>query len=466
MNKINTSQSAGLTRRRFLGQTALGLTALSARRVLGANERVGVGIIGFGLVGRIHTRGFKGQPDVDIVGVAETYQPRLDAAAALIGGQVAPYRDFRRLLENKAVDAIVVATPDHWHALMTMMACAAGKDVYVEKPLTLFVREGRWMAEVARRYKRVVQVGTQNRSGPPFLRAKALLEQGCLGPIVSIQNNFFRNVMPGFGTPPDQDPPADLDWDLWLGPAPYHRYNPNRAIYHFRWFWDYSGGQMTNLGQHSLDLVHWMLGVQAPKAVYSSGGRRFLKDNCEVPDTQDAVLEYPGFNVVCEYREASAGKDSLGMGALVFYGTKGSMPVSRSGFEVFPDHKLSPNNSVAAILGGHPIGGPQPTPENTNQLWIVKQKDASGEAMKDYGRHARNFLDCLKSRQQPASDLESGHRIATACHLANISLRTGRKLQWDAQREDILGDPQAAQMLVRPYRKPWDAELKALGVGG
>ena len=464
MHTINKSLKAGMSRRSFVRHGLVGLTALSARRVLGANERVNVGLIGFGLVGRIHARGFKGHPDAEIVGVAETYQPRLDAAGELIGGRVQKHGDFRRLLERKEVDAIVVATPDHWHALMTMLACAAGKDVYVEKPLTLFTREGRWMVDVARRYQRVVQVGTQNRSGPPFQRARALLNAGKLGKIVSIQNNFFRNVMPGFGAPPDGDPPAELDWEMWLGPAPYHRYNPNRGIYHFRWFWDYSGGQMTNLGQHSLDLVHWILGVQAPKAVYSSGGRWFLKDNCDVPDTQDAVLEYPGFNVVCEYREASAGKDSLGMGALVFYGTYGTMPLSRSGYELFPDRKLNPTNTVANILGGHPIGGPQPVPDDTNQLWTAQEKDTSGEAMKDYGRHARNFLDCVKSRQQPASDLESGHRVATACHLANISLRTGRKIAWDADREDILGAPQASAMLVRPYRKPWDAELKALGV--
>jgi predicted dehydrogenase len=440
------------------------LGAWSMGRALGANERVGVGIIGFGLIGRIHTRSFREQPDVNLVGVAETYQPRLEAAAQLVGGNVATYRDFRRLLERKDVDAVVVATPDHWHALMTMLACAAGKDVYVEKPLTLFVREGRWMVDVARRHRRVVQVGTQNRSGPNFQRARDFIRQGRLGEIVSVQISFLRNLMPGFGNPPDQDPPPELDWDLWLGPAPARRYNPNRAIYHFRWFWDYSGGQMTNLGQHSLDLVHWILGVQAPRAATSTGGRFFLKDNCEVPDTQDAILEYPGFPAVCQYREATAGQAGQGMGGITFYGTRGSMPLSRGGYEVIPDAKVNPINTVAAILGGHPAGGPQPIPEDKGQFWTDKVKDDTGEAMKDYGRHARNFLDCVKSRQEPISDLESGHRIATACHLANVSLRTGRKIVWDAAREEIVGDRAARAMLVRPYRKPWDAELRALGV--
>ncbi len=165
----------------------------------------------------------------------------------------------------------MVSTPDHWHALMTMMACAAGKDVYVEKPLSLFVREGRWMVDVARRHKRVVQVGTQQRSGPHYQKARELVRSGHIGQVVAARMWYYRNVMPGFGSPPDGEPPPGLDYDLWLGPAPKRPYNPNRSIYHFRWFWDYSGGQMTNLGQHSLDIVHWFLGATGPSAVTSAG---------------------------------------------------------------------------------------------------------------------------------------------------------------------------------------------------
>jgi predicted dehydrogenase len=457
-----------LSRREFVKTTATlaSVTALSANRVLGANERVGVGIIGFGLIGRIHTRSFMSHPDVEIVALADTYKPRREAGIALAGGRTQAYADFRKLLEDKNVEVVVVATPDHWHALMTMMACAAGKDVYVEKPLTLFVKEGRWMIDVARRYKRVVQVGTQNRSGPQFAHARQLIRDGKIGQMVSIQCSYFRNAMPGFGNPPDQDPPADLDWDMMLGPAPQRRYNPNRAIYHFRWFWDYSGGQMTNLGQHSLDLVHWFLDVQAPKAVYSTGGRFFLKDNCEVPDRQDAIIEYPGFTAVCQYRECSAGRSGQGMGGLIFQGTYGTLAISRKGFEVWGDPKVSPNNLVARVLpGGHPVGGPQVDPAldpEKPQEWTEPMKDETGDATADYARHARNFLDCVKSRKQPISDLESGHRVATTCHLANLSLRTGRRLVWDTAKEEITGDLEANKLLVRPYREPWDKELKAL----
>src|SRR5437870_4503218 len=215
MNQLSQAPSQQpqheLTRRSFIksGTAAAALTAASWNRVIGANERVGIGVIGFGLVGRIHTRNFTAQPDAQVVAVSETFGPRMDAAAALVGGHVAQHSDFRRLLEDKNIDAVVVATPDHWHALMTMMACAASKDVYVEKPLTLFVREGRWMVEVARRYNRVVQVGTQQRSGAHYQQARKLIQDGRLGTLVSVQCTFFRNVTPGFGHPPDQNPPAD-----------------------------------------------------------------------------------------------------------------------------------------------------------------------------------------------------------------------------------------------------------------
>ena len=430
---------------------------------MGANERVNVGVIGYGLIGQIHTHSFKEQPDVEIRGVSDAYAPRMDACAELAGSRCAKFSDFRRMLESKDIDAVVVATPDHWHALMTMMACAAGKDVYVEKPLTLFVKEGRWMIDAAKRTGRTVQVGVQNRSGPNFQRAGEAIRMGKIGQIVTVQNSFMRNVSPGFGKPPDSAPPAGLDYDMFLGPAPKKPYNPNRSIYHFRWFWDFSGGQMTNLGQHSLDLVNFFLGVKAPKAVYSTGGRFFLKDNGEVPDTQDAIIEYPGFNAICQYREASAGRKGLGMGGLIFHGTKCSLATGRSGYELTADPKVNPTNAVAKVLAmGHPVGGPQPVPETEGELWTEPEKDDTGDGMGDYGRHARNFLDCVKSKKTPIADLESSHDVATACHLANISLKTGRKIVWDAAKEQIVGDKEANEMLVRPYRSPWDKELRAL----
>lgn len=456
-----------MNRRTFLRHCAVAgaipaFTAKSYSRVAGANERVRLGLIGFGLIGRLHARSFQQAKDAQVAGVSDCYRPRMDACVEMIGRDCTPTPDFRRLLDRKDIDAVVVATGDHWHALLTMMACAAGKDVYVEKPLHLFVREGEWMQTVADRTKRVVQVGTQQRSGPHYHRAKELLRGGAIGELVSVQCNFLRNITPGIGHPPDGDPPADLDWDRLLGPAPWRRYNPNRALYHFRWFWDYSGGQMTNLGHHSLDIVHWIYDLPGPVAVSSSGGRRFLKDNGEVPDTQDVILEYPGFNAVVQIRECAAGAGTQGTGSLTFLGTKGAMTLGREGYEILPDRKIEPINSFARIMGGHPVGGPQPLPETEARFWTEKAQDRSGQSNQQLLDHARNFLDCVKSRRTPLSDLASSHGVSTTCHLANLSLRTGRKLFWDARRGEIRGDPEASAMLTRPYRAPWDAELRAL----
>lgn len=454
-----------MQRRDFIkrvAQTSAVVSALSAQRVLGANECVGIGVIGFGLIGRLHCRSFQRLADSQVVAVADTYAPRLEAAGQMLGSGAKLYRDFRKLLEDKNVDAVVVATPDHWHALMTMMACAAGKDVYVEKPLTLFVREGRWMLDIARRHKRIVQVGTQQRSAPHYQRARELIRGGAMGSIVSVQIQYFRNVSPGFGNPPDQNAPPELDYDMWLGPAPQRPYNPNRAIYHFRWFWDYSGGQMTNLGQHSLDIVHWCADVKGPVAVTSVGARRFLKDNCEVPDVQDAIIEYPRFQVICQIRECAAGATTMTTPNLSFHGDKGALAISRDGFEIIPDRRQKPANIVARIMGGHPIGGPQPEPEPADQFWTKAVKDGSGDRGNQLLEHARNFLECVKSRKEPISSLESGHQVATVCHLANISLKLGRRIRWNADKEQAIDDAEANAMLTRPYRAPWDAELKAL----
>ena len=430
--------------------------ALSGSKIIGANDRVQVGFIGFGLIGAQHVHDFKNLPDVDLAAICDVYSPRVSAGRSACGPRTKAYGDFRRLLDDKDIQAVVISTPDHWHALLTMMACLAGKDVYVEKPLTLFVREGRWMLEAAKRHRRVVQVGTQQRSGQHYAKAVRLLQTGRIGKIHSVRMGSFRNVMPGFGAPADSDPPPGMNYDLWLGPAPERRYNPNRSLYHFRWFWDYSGGQMTNLGAHEIDVVHWAMQAGAPHAVDSAGGRLALTDNGETPDTQDAVFEYPGFTALWSHREASHGRGE-GEG-LEFFGIEGSMTLGRSGFQIFPDMKVPPQNQIPEFQG-QPVGGPQHIEGAISTPWCepMKQK-ASNDLL---ASHARNFIDCVKSRQQPASTLEEEHRVATACHLANISLRLGRKVRWNAEKEEIIDDPEASAMLLRPYRKPWDQVLRS-----
>lgn len=457
-----------VTRRAFLASGAVaGTAALSAAsyaRVRGANERIGVGFIGYGLIGKRHVIDFRDQPDVDPVAVAEVHRGRLDEAVGFLEGVPRGYGDFRRLLDNRDVDAVVVSTPDHWHALMTMLACAAGKDVYVEKPLTLFVREGQWMIDVARRERRVVQVGTQQRSGEHYQKARELIRGGHIGQVMSVRAQAARNIMPGYGKPPDQQPPPELDWDLWLGPAPEHTYNPLRAIYHFRWFWDYSGGQMTNLGQHSLDIADWTLDMSGLTAVSSAGGRFCLEDGGETPDTQDAIFEFDGWTATWSHRECARGESADF--PLVFHGTQGSLGISRSGFQVTPDPDVPPESTIPQFTGAHPAGGPQGAADRGrrgNRTTAID--DRSGDSRAQFRDHVRNFLDCIRTRETPVSDLESGHRVATACHLANLSLRLGRKLRWDAGQQTVVGDAEASAALVRPYRSPWDRELKALGVG-
>jgi predicted dehydrogenase len=435
-------------------------TASASERILGANDRIGVGLIGYGLIGAQHVRDFKNQPDADLVALSDCYEPRLWQGVAACGPRAKGYSDFRRLLEDRNVQAVVVSTPDHWHALITMLACAAGKDVYVEKPMTLFVREGRWMVKAAERYHRIVQVGTQQRSGVHYLHARQLMTQGHIGKIHTARMGSFRNIMPGFGSPPDVPPPPGMNYDMWLGPAPKRPYNPHRSLYHFRWFWDYSGGQMTNLGAHELDIVHWVMNLLGPQSASSDGGRFALTDdNGETPDTQDALFAYPDFTVLWSHREASRGRGA-GEG-LEFFGTKGSLFITRSGFQVFPDQKVPPQNHIPQF-SGMPVGGPMHVADVTPVPWTEAIKEARSNDL--LAAHARNFLDCVKSRREPIAPVEDGHRVATACHLANISLRLGRKIKWDPEKEEIIGDAEASAWLERPYRAPWDREFRSLNL--
>ncbi|MCS6866495.1 MAG: Gfo/Idh/MocA family oxidoreductase [Gemmataceae bacterium] len=452
-------------RRVFLSTAgATALTAATYARVRGANERVGIGIIGYGLIGQTHVTTFSQLPEATVVAIADCHRGRVKEGVAATGGRATGYTDFRKLLDSKDVHAVIVATPDHWHALMTMLACDAGKDVYVEKPLTLFVREGQWMQTVAARTQRVIQVGTQQRSGPHYQKARDLIRRGHIGTVVSVRMPSIRNIAPGFGSPPDGPPPAELDYNLWLGPAPLRPYNPHRALYHFRWFWDYSGGQMTNLGAHHLDIVDWILGLQSLQAVMSIGGRYALTDNGETPDTQDALFDGQTFSAAFVMREAAHGERAEF--GLTFYGTRGSLTINRSGFRVTPDPNTPAAQQIPGAKEGHPAGGPKAEPRaGPDQPRTEALEDTTGRSAAQYRAHARNFLECIKSRKTPIADLASAHRTAVACHLANLSLQLGRSLRWDWQTHRVPHDAEANQRLTRPYRAPWDKELQALGVG-
>jgi predicted dehydrogenase len=397
--------------------------------ILGANDRINIGLIGCGDRGMQIWPIFLKQTDTNPIAVCDVYQPFLARAAGAASNNVKTHEDFRRLLEIKEIDAVIIATPDHWHALQTIMACQAGKDVYVEKPLSLTILEGRKMVEAARKNNRVVQTGSQQRSGPHYQQAVKLIREGAIGEVHKITVGYTRNAMPGFKPEPwlSKEQPKELNWDLWLGPAPYVPYDPFRCHYHFRWFWDYSGGQMTNWGAHNLDIARWALNARSATAVSAFGGRYAIKDGGETPDVQEVLYNFPTCVVTWSGREVNRTRDEY----LAFNGTKGTLNILRSGFTIIPETWRKKD-----------------TPE-------IAQSEVKGNGNEMQRLHIRNFLDCVKNRQRPVADVEEGHLTATMCHLGNIATRLGRSLKWDAAKEVFIGDNQANQMLSRPYREPW-----------
>jgi predicted dehydrogenase len=439
-------------RRTFLkGLAAASLTsAASTRRVFGANDRVRVGLIGIGLIGGRHLLDFKAQPDCEIAGISELSDERMDLGVQMAGNGPERFDDFRRMLDRKDIDVIVVSTPDHWHALMTILACAAGKDVYVEKPLTWALREGEWMKRAAEAHGRIVQVGTQQRSGVHYQRARSMLRQGHIGQVRSVRIGSFRNIMPGF-TQPVGKPLSAAQWDMWLGPAPFVPFDPARCLYHFRWFHDYSGGQTTNLLAHQIDIVQWVTDA-LPLRVAAFAQRKSLGGIGETPDVLEAIFEYPEFLVNWSSREISAG----GRGDLEFFGTKGMLAIDRRGFEVTPDRDINPDSQIPSFTS-------PPQRDAVVRYRTEAVKDEGYEQVRDqFQPHVRNFLDAVKSRKEPIANLDAGHRTAVACHLANIAARVGRVVHWDAEHETVAGDEEAQALLTRAYRAPWDRELRAV----
>ncbi len=405
------------------------LSALSAARIQGANDRVRMGLIGSGGRGREDWGTFLAQPDFEPVAVCDVYAPFLQKGLEMAAGRAKPFQDWRKLLEDKTIDAVIVGTPDHWHALMTVAACEAGKDVYCEKPLSLTVTDGRKMLDAARKHSRVVQTGSQQRSGSHYAAAVKLIQEGGLGDVHRIHCGFQRNIFPGLKPTEMADRNTSaFDYEMWLGPAPKRPFDPFRCIYNFRWFWDYSGGQMTNWGAHHLDIARWITGADAATVVAGFGGRYSLTDGGETPDLQEVTYQFP--KVVVSWTVSEAAEGAKGV-TLDIYGSKGMMSLTRPNFQIFPE-KIGPGKDKKPAM----------------EALTVKGNDLNAA-------HARNFLDCVKSRKRPNADVEEGHRSAIMCHLGNISTRLGRSLRWDAAKEQIIGDAEANAMLSRPYRGPW-----------
>ncbi len=441
-----------LSRRGFTKSAALaGLgTALSAGRVWGANERVRLGFIGLGNRGDQVLDAFLRHKDCEVVALCDLSQAYMDAAAKKIGAGPKQFRDYRALLDDKSIDAVVVATPDHWHALQTIHAFQANKDAYVEKPLALTVAEGRAMVEAARRSSRVVQVGIMRRSSPVFREAAEIVRSGAIGHVTLARAFHLTNEWPkGIGNPADAEPPPDLDWDAWLGPAPKVRYNRNRAFYRFRWFYDYSGGQLTNFGTHYLDQIHWGLGQDTPLSVVAMGGKFLIADNREIPDTLEVLWQYPG-NTLVSFTQinANAGPPNSPNAMVEFRGSKGTLYVTWSGYELLPD-VLAPDE----IPARGPLTREQDRRYRAGAKAVIEARKKTGPDATP--EHARNFLDCVKSRQRCVCDIETGHRSTTATLLGNIAHKTRALLEWDGKAERFTNHEAANKLLSYRYRRPY-----------
>jgi predicted dehydrogenase len=428
-------------------------TALGAARAADANERVRLGFIGLGNRGDQVLDAFLSQPDAEVVALCDLSPAYMDFAAQKIGGSPRQFNDYRRLLALPNLDAVVICTPDHWHALQTIHACEAGKDVYVEKPLSRCVAEGRRMVEAVRRHQRVCQVGIHRRSVAVCREAAEFVRQGGLGRVTAARAFHIQNEWPaGIGHPPDQDPPPGFDWDAWLGPASMKRYNKNRTFYRFRWFYDYSGGQVTNFGVHYIDFIQWALNADAPLSVMAMGGRfAGMTDNREIPDTLQAVWQYPGGTLVnFSQFNANAGPWSLPGCELELRGTKGTLYLFGNGYEVVPD-AISEDEFPAQS----PLTRPRDSTYQKNAQPRIEPRKVRKSSTADTAPHARNFLDCVKSRAQCHCDIETGHRSTSATLLANIALQTRSVLDWDAQAERFPGHPEANKLLSYKYRAPY-----------
>lgn len=428
---MNTTQQ--MPRRTFLrraGAATLGATAaLTAPNVYlsqvraatgeSPNESIRVGLIGVGGQGRSHL--FAPSMMGHVQAICDVDSAHLASAKAdfekKAGRTVATYSDYRKMLENKDIDAVLISTPDHWHALNTIDACNAGKDVYVEKPLTLTIAEGFAMIKAARENKRVVQTGSMQRSDAKFRFGCEIIRSGRIGDIKTVRVGL-PGVNYSLANVPDSEPPAELDYDMWLGPAPRKPYNKNHVHYNFRFFWDYSGGQMTNWGAHHLDIAQWALGMDESGPVEIEARADFDPEKrYEVPSWFEITYKYAnGVKVLCG--------QSHRMGS-TFEGQDGIVYMDRGKLEsTVPDALKQPLKN--------------------DEVHLIESKN-----------HHQNWFECIKSRAKPICDVEIGHRSATVCHLGNLAVRLGRKIKWDPAKQEIIGDAEATRMMRYTYRAPW-----------
>ena len=421
------------TRRTFIRRTALaaGTTAaLGLRPRLRAADSPGdkiiVGIMGVNGRGTDHARALSGISNVEIAYLCDVDTRAADKAAKAIGEKVArrpkTVKDFRRILDDKSVDALFIAAPDHWHAPATILACAAGKHVYVEKPASHNAREGELAVAAARKHNRVVQLGTQRRSYPGVIEAIQKLHAGVLGRVL-FSRGWYNNARASIGHGTVAPAPEWLDWELWQGPAPERPFHSNYVHYNWHWFWHWGTGELGNNGIHSLDICRWGLGVDYPVRVSSGGGKYRHDDDQETPDTQTVTFDFGGKSMAWEGRSWHPRGFEGSQFGIAFYGEKGTMVIDGGSYKIldFKGAEIDKGTSPASDKG-----------------------------------HFDNFLDCIRTGKRPRADIEEGHKSTLLCHLGNIAWRTGHTLNIDPKTGRILDDPAAQALWSREYRPGWE----------
>jgi len=434
------------SRRQFVRDSGMVLGAMmlpNARRSRGRrvppSDQVRVGVIGcngmgfhdLGSILKIREVTCGALCDVD----GSVLHGRAAEVEAETGVRPALYSDFRRLLDDPDIDAVIIGTPDHWHCLIMVMACEAGKDVYVEKPLANSIGECGLMVAAAERYGRVVQAGQWQRSGSHWSDAAAYARSGEIGRIRLVKAWAYQGWMKAIPVQPDGPAPDGVDYDMWLGPAPARPFNPNRFHFNFRWFWDYAGGLMTDWGVHMIDMVHYAMGDAGPKRVAASGGKfAYPDDASETPDTLQAVFEFDHYSMLWEHATGiDLGPYQRDHG-VAFIGNRGTVVVDRQKWEVLPE--IEDVDGKSTYL--------------TTPMPVQRRQDDGG-----LDAHMVNFVECIKTREQPRCNAAVAARAAVTAHLGNIAFKTGRRLSWDDATGSFPGDEAANALLVPHYRAPW-----------
>jgi predicted dehydrogenase len=442
-------------RREFLGASAgVAATAWAGGHLAasasdskpGPNDTINMALIGCGARGTNQVMpSFVELPGVRMVAVCDVNATHLDRGRNKAGGEkVAAYSDYRKLLEDKSIDAVIVATQAHWHVPIAVAACQAGKDVYLEKPLGNSIGEGRSIIEAAGKYDRIVQIGTQQHSMEHYRKAVEIIQSGRLGAISEVKVWDHTYWAPGRGNPADCDPPAELDWDFYVGPAPMRAYNPNIYYkYGYDWFKLSGAGHQVAWGVHHFDVVAWAMGVKYPVAASAMGGHFAYQDNLEYPNTFDAMLEFgPGpvakNGFILQYTMRMGSRRVRRSHAKCFYGTEATMIVDRSRISIAPEAKGKMTQTEAGYL-------------LSDEEEIVSANDAF--------RHSEVFLQNIRERKQPETDAQTGHYATNFGHLMNISWEVGRSIRWDGEKEQVIGDEEAHAFVTKPYRSPWEIKV-------